>query len=115
MGYCPCLKRKDNPIKTTTSCLPEIRHKTAVSTIRSTAEKATREKTNKLNTTESRRKGLHKQDPQESRRKGLHKQDPQGTPGPKCDRNKSSSNKDSNRRPPSSNHKKCSRYEASLK
>ncbi|KAK9711789.1 hypothetical protein QE152_g25263 [Popillia japonica] len=102
MGYCPCLKRKDNPIKTTTSCLPEIRHKTAVSTIRSTAEKATREKTNKLNTTES-------------RRKGLHKQDPQGTPGPKCDRNKSSSNKDSNRRPPSSNHKKCSRYEASLK
>lgn len=46
-----------------TSGLPEIRHKTAVSTIRSTAEKAaTKDKSQKIKTTEPKKKNLHTQD-----------------------------------------------------
>lgn len=43
--------------------LPEIRHKTAISTIRSTAEKAaTREKCDKWKTSDSKKKAPHKRD-----------------------------------------------------
>ncbi|KRT81197.1 hypothetical protein AMK59_5516 [Oryctes borbonicus] len=84
-------KREDKPEnRIITSCLPEIRHKTAISTIRSTAEKtATREKIDKLKTIES-------------KKKVLHRQNSQGTSGMPTDRNKNSSSKDNSRRTPTS-------------